>query len=80
MKKLFFSALVAVVAVGGAFASSARFAPNHYTVNAENPDIDCSGGTTSCAVFFGSAWDKPASDASRQLVPLQTLQSEQYIP
>lgn len=49
MKKLFFSALVAVVAVGGAFvtkASTSKFAPIVW--QADGTQVDCGGSVHSC--------------------------------
>ncbi|TCC88646.1 hypothetical protein EZ428_18590 [Pedobacter frigiditerrae] len=80
MKKLFLSAALAIVAIGGAIASSARFVPNHYSDNAQTPDIDCTGGTASCSVFYGEAWDKPASDGTRVLISPEQLALENYNP
>jgi|GEM_PF-5578380 hypothetical protein len=47
MKKLFFAALLATVAVGGAFATSAKFAPVWYRPG--GAPVDCGGTISSCA-------------------------------
>lgn len=52
MKKLFFSALVAVVAVGGAFATS-KFAPIYYAPN-QSTAVDCAPGSILCSTKVGS--------------------------
>ena len=55
MKKLFFSALVAVVAVGGAFASSSmRTEGDLYSENSPSPDIACHGDEAACSSVYGN--------------------------
>lgn len=78
MKKLLFAALFAVVAIGGAFASNAKLEPNHYTEDAEEADIDCTGTDASCIVFYGSAYDSAIGTPGRALVPEDELALEKY--
>lgn len=65
MKKLFFTALVAVVAVGGAFATSARFA-TFYLAGSNTAITDCTGGTIACSVNYpGTYYNVPASSGNQ---------------
>lgn len=80
MKKLFFIAALAIVAVGGAFATNARFEPNYFSENAEEADIDCTGGSTSCIAFYGSVYDSAVGSPGRALVPENQLVLEKYNP
>lgn len=73
MKRLFFAAAFAVVAIAGAFATNSKMAGVYYSTNSNTADIDCTSGTISCGPEYGNAWDKPASDPSRQLIPEETL-------
>lgn len=49
MKKLFFTALVAVVAVGGAYAQQYTYINGATTIN-----FDCAGGPASCEASLPS--------------------------
>ncbi|TKC00025.1 DUF6520 family protein [Pedobacter cryotolerans] len=53
MKKLLFSALVAVIAVGGAFATT-KLAPIYYAPNSDTP-VDCAPGAILCSTKTGSS-------------------------
>jgi len=64
MKKLFFSALLAVVAVGGAFAINAKpdTIGNFYSKFTTGlPDIFCTAGLAVCSMYYSPpAYDSPA--------------------
>lgn len=51
MKKLFFGALLAIVAVGGAYAQSGSFYAAGST--SPSPDYICEGGSTACHLKYG---------------------------
>lgn len=74
MKKVFFAAAFAVVAIAGAFATNSKKAVqtgNFYSDNATVSDIPCNSGPQLCSVYNpDGAWDKPANDPTRQLVDL----------
>ena len=48
MKKLFFTALVAVAAIGGAYAT------NYYAAGATSATFSCPTGLSTCDVAYGS--------------------------
>lgn len=55
MKKLFFTALVAVVAIGGATAQL-------YSLGSTTADINCPGSGSSCSATYGpTGYDIPAA-------------------
>lgn len=73
MKKLFFAAAFAVVAVAGAFATNSKSAVqtgNFYSQNSNEQDVICDAGPRLCSAFYDEGWDKPASDLSRIEVDL----------
>lgn len=80
MKKVFFAAAFAVVAVAGAFATNSKMANQYYSTSSNELDIDCTGLDSSCEVFLGIAHDKPANDPSRVPISLAQLETEFYNP
>lgn len=62
MKKLFFAALFAVVAVGGAFATT-KLVPIYYAPNSDTP-VDCDPGAILCSTKTGSTLVYTESDMS----------------
>lgn len=74
MKKLFFAAAFAVVAIAGAFATNSKKAVdtgNFYSQNSNTQDVICDAGPSLCSLFYEQAWDKPADDITRQPVNLE---------
>lgn len=51
MKNLFFAAVLAIVAVGGAFATTNRVALNLYSPGGDIP-LDCDGNSTLCSTVL----------------------------
>jgi len=71
MKKLFFTALVAVAAVGGAYATTGNF----YSEFATSQDVFCTSGAAACSSYYSPpAYDKPADDASRVQITLSNFE------
>ncbi len=75
MKKLFFSALVAMVAVGAAFATNSKkvVATGEFYSDEQlgQPDIICNSGPQLCSAFYSvPAWTGPADDEDRDPVNL----------
>ena len=70
MKKMFFTALVAIVAIGGATAQV--YAPGSST------PLPCEFGGSSCAITFGNiGYSQPAPNQSEEnQVDLRTYQFE----
>ena len=79
MKKLFFTALVAAVAIGGAFANSeSNLIPGSLWVqnnSSSTPDFTCNGGTPSCSLKYPGQsqdlYDAPQGTPGRQQVELE---------
>jgi len=73
MKKLFFVAALATVAISGAFATNAKFqSGNFYTVNSSVINITCPDGTATCDLKYPgvTAYNAPVGTPGRHTVDL----------
>lgn len=75
MKKLFFAALLATVAVGGAFATSAKVFATYYPLGSDTPSINCNTGSIVCSTKYNTnfGYTVPASSGQQGPATRQDL-------
>ncbi len=77
MKKLFFAALFAVVAISGAVASNNKtLAPPYY--NSDGIEVDCTGSLQSCAELTLYSVQDPAEQNPNNQIPGSELEDKSF--